>query len=88
MNATNHLSSHFEVMKNLSDESFNQIVEDFFDQAYSNPTMQTIVVLTYLIGWSGIAVLILVLWFERTGQAGHFRTLRNQLVSFGIDQVW
>ena len=31
--------------------------------------------------------LMLVIWFERSGHAGHYRTLVNQLVSFNLEQV-
>ena len=28
-----------------------------------------------------------MIWFERSGHAGHYRTLVNQLVSFNLEQV-
>ena len=41
----------------------------------------------YIFGFLGCTGLILVLWFERSGLAGPYRSVVNQLVSQNIVQV-
>ena len=61
--------------------------EDFFEGLYNNSNMQLIIILTYCLIVLVLIDLGFVLWFERSGQAGHYRTLVNQLSSFNLDQV-
>ena len=61
--------------------------EDFFEGLYNNSNMKLIIVLTYCLIVVVLIGLGFVLWFERSGQAGHYRTLVNQLSSFNLDQV-
>ena len=61
--------------------------QDFFDGIYQSPYIKLAMSLTY-----GVAIICMiglgfVLWFERSGQAGQYRTLVNQLSSFNLDQV-
>ena len=49
--------------------------------------MKFLVLGTYSFGTLGILGLLLIAHFERSGNAGQFRTLVNQLVSFNLDQV-
>ena len=60
---------------------------DFFKNIYSNPLLNYSMVLIYTLGFIGVSGLILVVWFERSGQAGPYRTLINRLVSYNINQV-
>ena len=60
---------------------------NFFDGAYEGIEIKFSFIISYLLGLLGSFGLVLVIWFERSGQAGHFRTLVNQLVSFELDQV-
>ena len=41
----------------------------------------------FVLGLCTCPGLLYVSWFERSGQAGPFRTILNQLVSFNMDQV-
>ena len=50
--------------------------------------MKFLVLGTYSFGTLGILGLLLITHFERSGNAGQFRTLVNQLVSFNLDQVF
>ena len=43
--------------------------------------------LVYILGLLNCVSLSFISWFERSGQAGPFRTLRNRLVSFNVDQL-
>ena len=60
---------------------------DFFKDVYEDPVIKWGIILTYLMCGIGIYGLLVVVWFERSGMAGNFRTLVNQLVSFNLEQV-
>ena len=60
---------------------------DFFRGIYENQIVSWSMGITYFLGLFGCIALRFVIWFERSGQAGNFRTLVNQLVSFNLEQV-
>ena len=60
---------------------------DFFAGLYQSPYIKLSMTLTYGVAIVCMVGLGFVLWFERSGQAGQFRTLINQLSSFNLDQV-
>ena len=60
---------------------------DFFENVYSDPMVNGCMIAVYIFGFLGCAGLILVLWFERSGLAGPYRSVVNQLVSQNIVQV-
>ena len=59
------------------------IYEDLFSNSFSNWTLAII----YIVGLTGCIGLGLVSWFEKSGQAGPYRTLLNQLTSFKLELV-
>ena len=61
--------------------------KDAFTEGFESLNLKLAFALTY--SWTIICGLMLmfVIWFERSGQAGNFRTLLNQLASFIMDQV-
>ena len=61
--------------------------EDYYKQAYANSLMNLSIFTIYLLGLVGCGGLALVSWFERSGQAGPYRSLINRLVSHNMDQV-
>ena len=61
--------------------------EDAFAGVYESPYFKLAFVLSLLICGICIFGFGFIIWFERSGQAGHMRTLKNQLVSFIMDQV-
>ena len=61
--------------------------EDAFAGVYESPYFKLAFVSTLLISGFCILGFGFIIWFERSGQAGHMRTLKNQLVSFIMDQV-
>ena len=61
--------------------------EDFFEDIYSDPWINRIMITIHFITYIPLLGLVSVAWFERTGQAGPYRTLINRLVSFQIDSV-
>ena len=65
----------------------NGTQKDFFENVYSDPMVNGCMIAIYIFGFLGCAGLILVLWFERSGLAGPYRSLVNQLVSQNIIQV-
>ena len=86
MNQT--FSSNIFINDNESlDFSNTESEKDFFEPIFGNYLFKMVSIFTYLLGWFGIFGMIIVIHFERSGQAGHFRTLVNQLVSFNFDQV-
>lgn len=72
---------------NASLEIETSIEEDFFWEVYDGPIIQALYLVHYAIGLMGIGGIALIIWFERSGEAGQFRTLVNQLVSMNLDQV-
>ena len=60
---------------------------DFFAGLYQSPEFKAAMVLTYMVCIFCMVGLGLVIWFERTGMAGNYRTLVNQLSTFNLDQV-
>ena len=78
----------------LVDENINssQILsatkeEDFFRGIYEKQIVSWSMRITYFLGLFGCIALRFIIWFERSGQAGNFRTLVNQLVSYNLEQV-
>ena len=76
------------------DESLHHILDqnattqkDFFENVYNDPMVNGYMIAVYIFGFLGCAGLILVLWFERSGLAGPYRSVVNQLVSQNIVQV-
>ena len=65
----------------------SNVTQDFFHGVFESINMKFLVLGTYSFGTLGILGLILITHFERSGNAGQFRTLVNQLVSFNLDQV-
>ena len=65
----------------------SNIMQDFFHGVFESINMKFLVLGTYSFGTLGILGLLLITHFERSGNAGQFRTLVNQLVSFNLDQV-
>lgn len=64
------------------------IHKDYFADVYAiNPVLNTSAVVAYVFGYIGVAGLILVIWYERSGKAGPHRTLVNRLVSYALDQL-
>ena len=62
--------------------------QDFFAGLYESPYFKLSMTLTYGVALICMVGLGFVLWFERSGQAGQYRTLVNQLSSFNLDQVF
>ena len=76
--------------KDINDDDFEQnstTQRDFFENVYSDSALNRCMIAVYLFGFIGCAGLILVLWFERSGLAGPYRTLVNQLASQNIVKV-
>ena len=71
----------------IEKSTFTDLENDHFKGVYSNSLLNYGMFITYLIGLINCFPLGLISWFEKTGQAGPFRTLRNRLVSFIIDHV-
>lgn len=65
--------------------SYQQV--DDFEAIFSNSVVNWTTSLTYFIGLACCAILGMVSYFERSGMAGPFRCITNQLISFSIDQV-
>ena len=55
--------------------------EDFFAQVYENSLLRYTMVALYLAGLLPCMSLIFVVWYERSGLAGNYRTILNQLSS-------
>ena len=60
---------------------------DFFEEVYSEPILKWIIVGFYFLGFFAIVGLGIVTWFERSGEAGPYRTLINRLTSNNIEMV-
>ena len=85
-----HSSSGLVCMKMLLNEIINishHRGDDYFREIFSNPIINWTAILIWLLGLVSCVFLRIVSWFEKTGQAGPFRTLVNRLFSCIIDQV-
>ncbi len=60
---------------------------DFFAKAFEHPLINFIAVCIYLLGCIGISGFVVVIWYERSGRAGPYRTLVNQIVTFNLEQL-
>ena len=60
---------------------------DFFEQVYSEQILKWLMISFYLLGLVAIVGLGIVTWFERSGEAGPYRTLINRLTSYNIEMV-
>ena len=60
---------------------------DDFAGVYSNLYINFAMLFIYSLGFVACIGLGMVIWFERSGQAGPYRTLVNQLVSYRIEQT-
>ncbi len=79
------LKLNFENASNLSIQGVKS--EDYFKEIYANPALVVLTIVSYIISLLGTFGLAFIVWFERSGQAGQYRTLVNQLVSFMMDMV-
>lgn len=61
--------------------------EDFFFDVFDDWILLMLYGINYVFCVLGCIGLYFVAWFERSGQAGQFRILVNQLVSYNLDQV-
>ena len=76
------------VIGNFSKENLEDFVfTDQFSGLYDDIFIKILSVTFALVGYLSLPAVGLVIWFERSGEAGNFRTLINQLVSFTLDQV-
>ena len=85
-----HSSSGLVCIKMLLNEIINishHRGDDYFREIFSNPIINWTIILIWLLGLVSCVFLRIVSWFEKTGQAGPFRTLVNRLFSCIIDQV-
>lgn len=77
------LKATWKVDTNLTFKRENDDFEDVFENIYVNLLIFGI----YMLGILGCFGLVLVSYFERSGQAGPFRTLLNQIVTFTSEQL-
>lgn len=64
-----------------------EVEQDIFGGIYEDPRIKWPIFGLYILGWFGCGLLRFIVWFERSGEAGHFRTLVNQLNSNNLDLV-
>lgn len=64
-----------------------QTQEDPFKQLFDDQYQNLALISLYILGLVSCLGLCLVSWYEKSGQAGSYRTLVNQLVSMRLDQV-
>lgn len=72
-----------------SNRSIDELLSkpDYFAGIYSDQAFNWLLLIAYILGYVSCAGLAIVSWFERSGQAGPFRTVINQLASFQNDLV-
>ena len=58
--------------------------DDIFQELFDNKIINYSLICLYFLGLLSCLGLSFVIWFEISGQAGHFRTLLNQLVSYKL----
>ena len=85
MNYSNFIQ--FEIDWASSQENYFMDEKDAFAAVYDNLYLKLSFVFSYILVIICGLLLVFVIWFERSGQAGHFRTMVNQLTTFMFDQV-
>lgn len=78
---------NFSAIGNFSEENNLDTRTDPFSGLYDDIYVKIFSVAFALVGYLCLPAIGLVIWFERSGEAGNFRTLINQLVSCTLDQV-
>ena len=63
------------------------ISSDKYVGVYESVHIRFAFLTTYMVILVFAPLLAFVIWFERSGQAGSYRTMVNQLASFNLDQV-
>ena len=83
----NTIVVQFEISWASSQNNYFLDEKDAFAEGFESLHIKLAFALTYI--WTIICGLLLlfVIWFERSGQAGSFRTMLNQLASFIMEQV-
>ena len=61
--------------------------QDLFEEVFDDDLLNWFLVTLYILGLVSCIGLIMISWFEKSGQAGTYRSLVNQLVSMRLDQV-
>ena len=85
---TNLTTEFFNITTSFElDEVVKELNKDHFEGVFSNTTVNLLTLITYPIGLVCCFALLMVSWFEKSGQAGPYRTLANQLISSNLDQV-
>ena len=62
--------------------------EDFFAGVYNDNVAVASMVIMYIIGLVGVIGILFIIWIERSGQAGPYRTLVNQLVTHNYQAAY
>lgn len=75
----------FEISPTTNENEFYE--KDAFEQLYANGGLNAIFGVLYFLGYLCCLGLGLVIWFERSGQAGPYRTLVNQLVTHRLESI-
>ena len=81
MSSLNNVTSNETLETNLT------IEEDFFAGVYNDKVAIASMVIMYIIGLVGVIGILFIIWIERSGQAGPYRTLVNQLVTHNYQAV-
>jgi hypothetical protein len=61
--------------------------DDHFKDLFSNTPLNWVALAVYFLGFVCCGLLGMVSYFERSGLAGPYRPVINQMTSFAIDQV-
>ena len=61
--------------------------EDFFAKTFEDSFINLVAASIYLLGCIGVCAMVFVIWYERSGRAGPYRTLVNQVVTFNLEQL-
>ena len=83
----NSILIQFEINWASSQENYFIDEKDAFAGVYENLNLKLAFAISYIVMIICGLLLGFVIWFERSGQAGHFRTMVNQLTTFMFDQV-
>ena len=63
------------------------VLSDKYAGVYESKYVAFAFMTTYMVTLVCAPLVAFVIWFERSGQAGSYRTMVNQLASFNLDQV-
>ena len=77
----------FNINYTLNGSHYEHHEPDQFSGLFNDFYIKTILLSSYFLAYLSLPILGMVIWFEISGQAGHYRTMINKMASFNLGQM-